>query len=90
MRPPGFRRDLRPLHDLREFGRWFGEITAIRIGHIGLSVAAVIDGIRRVADHSWWGILLIAAGMAAPLVPALIFYYGVPERDSSYRGKHSA
>ncbi|MGE0819583.1 MAG: hypothetical protein AB7O74_13070 [Candidatus Nanopelagicales bacterium] len=42
------------------------------------------------ADHSAWGILLIAAGMAALLVPAWIFYYGVPDRDSSYRGKHSS
>ena len=89
VRPPGLRRDIRPLHDLREFGRYLAEMTAFRVGHVLMSLAFVIAGVRDVAAHSWWGLLLLVAGAVSLLAPAWFFYYRVPESTGPLRGKHS-
>lgn len=89
VRPPGFRRDIRPWQDLGVFVRYFAELTAFKVAHVGGATALVIGGAAEVRAGSWWGALLVIAGLSALLLPAWFWYYGVPEKDGSYRGQHN-
>lgn len=89
MRLPGFRREIRPGHDVREFLHYLSELTATRVGHIVVSLGVIVGGVREVGRDHWWGAFIACAGLVALVAPAWFFYYGVPESTGPSRGKRT-
>ncbi len=90
MRPPGFHRDVRPWHDLRELGGFLTEYTKARVYVVLALVLPLVLGVGAVAADNLWGVPLLIGGLALIVAVAWVGYYRFEEpRDGSELGKHS-
>ena len=89
MRPPGFRRDVRPLHDLAAVGPWFAEYTAVKLLLALLGPALVAAGVGSLLDGEAIGVLPLLLGLSLMLGLAWGNYYRYPDPDQAgVVGKH--
>ena len=83
MRPPGFRRNVRPLHDLAALGPWFAEYTAVKVLLALLGPALVAAGVGSLLDGEAIGVRPVLLGLGSMLGLAWGNYYRYPDLDQA-------
>jgi hypothetical protein len=89
VRPPGFRRDVRPLHDLAALGPWFATYTGAKIFITFAGPALVWAGVASLIHGQGGGVLICLLGVCIMLGLAWGNYYRYPDPDrADVIGKH--
>ena len=91
MKPPGFRRDVRPVEDLQALWWVFSDAPHLILPLVLFPPAVAVGGLAELSAGNAWGLLITVGALCVWVAFAWIGYYRFEERpEPSGPGRHTA